>query len=115
MERFIKRRNSTYKFIIKRIKSKSNVDLINKEKEKEFETLKEIEKQREINRAKIVIEKNAEINIEPIDYLSIDKNKIVNNQKEFISQQKPESLNIERTTPKREIKITSRRILKKNK
>ena len=105
------------KFVIKKVKTKANKenDKFNEEKEKEFQRLKEIERQNEINKSKIEIEKNIEINVnvEPKDTLPLAKNKIVDNWKESISKEKSEELNIEKLPAKREIKIVTKRTLKK--
>ena len=104
------------KFMIKKTKAKAKTnkdDKLNEEKEKEFQRLKEIEKQNEINKSKIEVEKNIEINLEPIDVLPLAKSKIMDNWKESISKEKSEEVNIEKLPPKREIKIVTRRTLKK--
>ena len=102
------------KFVIKKVKTKAKGDdKFNEEKEKEFQRLKEMERQSEINKSKIGIEKNIEINVEPKDTLPLAKNKIIDNWKESISKEKSEELNIEKLPAKREIKIVTKRTLKK--
>ena len=81
------------KFIIKKIKNnKSKVE--------------------EINKSKIEIQKNTELDIEPTNDLPIDKNKIIENWKKSITEQKSEEINIEKQPKMREIKITTKKILK---
>ena len=88
------------KFIIKRIKNK---------RLKELEDV--VEKER-INKSKIEIQKNKELNIESANNLPIDKNKIIENWKQTINEDKSEELNIEKQPKKKEIKITTKKILK---
>ena len=64
-------------------------------------------KQEELN-----LQNNIEINIQPKDVLPMAKKKVMKNWKETISEEKLENINIE-NQKKREIKITTRKILKK--
>ena len=64
-------------------------------------------KQEELN-----LQSNIEINIQPTNTLPMAKNKVMNNWKETISEEKSENINIE-IEKKREIKLTTRKILKK--
>ena len=77
--------------------------------------LEELEniKKAELNKPENNIDKNIEINIEPIDTLHLAKNKILDNWKESISENKSEDINIEKQPKKREIKIATRKITKK--
>ena len=59
------------------------------------------------------IERNNEIIIEPIDDILISKNKILENWNECNEEEKLEELNIEKQPQQREIKITTKKILKK--
>ena len=59
------------------------------------------------------IERNNEIAIESIDDISISKNKILENWNECNEEEKLEELNIEKQPQQREIKITTKKILKK--
>ena len=65
------------------------------------------------NKAPNEIEKSSEIRIESIDNLPSVKNKIMNNWIDSVSKEKTEDLNIERQPPKREVKITMRKTIKK--
>ena len=65
------------------------------------------------NKAKNEIEKNSEMTLESIDNLPSAKNKVMNNWIDSVSKEKAEDLNIERQPPKREIKLTLKKTLKK--
>ena len=77
--------------------------------------LKELEaiQKKEANKPENDIDKNIEINIEPINTLHLAKEKIMNNWKESISQDKSEDLKIKSEPKKREIKISSKKVTKK--
>ena len=70
------------------------------------------EEEPETKKSQIEIQKNVEINIEPTD-LPIDKNKIIEDWKNIISEEKSEILKIDSQPQKREIKITTRKTTKK--
>ena len=70
-------------------------------------------KKAQINKSENNIDKNIEINIEPIDTLILAKNKILDNWKELVSQDKSEELNVAGQPKKREIKIATKKITKK--
>ena len=77
--------------------------------------LEELEniKKAELNKPENKLDKNIELNIEPINTLIYAKNKVLNNWKESISQDKSEDLNIEKQPKKKEIRIATRKITKK--
>ena len=70
------------------------------------------EEEPETKKSQIEIQKNVEISIEPTD-LPIDKNKIIEDWKNIISEEKSEILKIDSQPKKREIKITTRKTTRK--
>ena len=86
------------KFIIKKQKVKDNIG-----KEKDIQT--------EINKNEI--ENNIEFNIEPLKDQPLNKTNIINNWKESVIQEKSDLFNITKEPQKREIRITTKKILKK--
>ena len=61
----------------------------------------------------IEIQKSNEINLIPAEDLPINKNKIIENWKNNVSEEKADIFNIENQPQKREIKITTKKITKK--
>ena len=90
-----------------------NIEGIKEQIAQQISTQDNIIEDSQRNKAPNEIEKSSEIRIESIDNLPSVKNKIMNNWIDSVSKEKTEDLNIERQPPKREVKITMRKTIKK--
>ena len=96
------------KFIIKKAKVKDNI-----KKEKELDYQKEKDKQKEINKNEI--ENNIILYIEKLNDLPLNKNNIIKNWKESVKEEKSDLFNISKQPQKREIRITTKKVIQRKK